>query len=607
MADSANVMTTLEVGEEEVGALELDMAEKLLLSLTKTITNMRFYLPNSPLVRSSKTEFYDEMTDFLKRWDRMSFEVTDVALTYKGKPVYDFGEKANSFAFIFYRDGVRQITFHEGLSSEELNTFLMIICEAVNLSEEEADIVSLLWSGNFINIDYVAIQAFMESEGGVQGLEEAEETLVPVGNEPLVEGSVEELREQTGIVITGARRSGPTTTAGVPYGSSAAVLAQATALAQSQALKAEMEKTNRQFFDTVTPEEIKERIQVLARFSAMEKYGDLLLDLLSLEEDTSERSHLFNLALDHVKGLALQQKFDLASETTQKIVQMFEVPAFRKGPFYQMLGSFLEKTASLLHSSGMKKKIKTAFPMDPTGVLNFLKVVGPSAIPILIELVSAAKDVEGRAALRDTLAALAVHDLSKLSKAVTSHDPRVAREIVGIVGKIADPASVRMLKSCLKHYHPTVRLEAVRSLHEIGTSESTKLILEFLKDPDTDVRILAIKALDTAKEKYLRKIIRDMVASRSFRIRPLVEKIALIDALKRSKSDDVVSTFTGFFRTGWWWWFKRKEDDSVMMAIIAALGSIRTSAAKRLLERGTKSRRKTVAVESFRALQRFEE
>ena len=605
MADSANVMTTLEVEEEEVDALELDMAEKVLLNLTKTITNMRFYLPNSPLVRSSKIEFYEGMTEFLKRWDKMSFEVTDEAFTYKGKPVYDFDEKATSYGFIFYRDGVRRITFHEGLSSKELTTFLEIICEAAELTEEEADIVSLLWSGNFSNIDYIAIQTFVESDGGIQGLEDTEGTIVPPQDAPIVGGTVEELREQTGIVIASVHGAGPTTAEGVPRGSSAAVLAQATALAQTQALKTELEKTNRQFFDTVTPEEIKEKVQVLARFSAMEKYGDLLMDLLSLEEDISERGHLLEFVLDHVKGLALQQKFDLASEMTQRIIQMLEDPALNTGPFCEMINSFLEKVASVIHSGGMKKKIKTAFPTDPKGVLNFLQVVGPSAIPILIELVSVAKDVEGRAVLRDALAAMAVHDLSKLSKAVSSHNPRVAREIVAIIGKIGDPKGVRMLKPCLKHYHPTVRLEAVRSLHEIGTPDSTKLLLEFLKDPDTDVRILAIKAFDTANEKFLRRIIRDMVASRSFRIRPMVEKVALIDALKRSKSDDVVSAFIGFFRTGWW--FRRKEDDSVMMAIIAALGSIGTKTAKRLLEQGARSRRKTVAVESFRALQHFED
>jgi len=605
MADSANVMTALEVGEEEVDVLELDMAEKVLLSLTRAITNMRFYLPNSPLVRSSKIEFFDEMTEFLKRWDKMSFEVTDVAFTYKGKPVYDFNEKANSYGFIFYRDGVRRITFHEGLSFEELNAFLGIICEAAELTEEEADIVSLLWSGNFINIDYVAIQAFVESDGGMQGPEDAAETIVPPQNAPIVGSTVEELREQSGIVITSAHRAGPTTVEGVPLGSSAAVLAQATALAQSQALRTELEETNRQFFDTVTPEEIKERVQVLAQFSAMQRFGDLLLDLLSLEDDVSEKRHLLDLALDHVKGLALQQKFDLASETTQNIMQMLEDPALKRGPFCEMLNSFVERVTSIIHSSGMKKKIKTTFPTDPKGVLNFLQVVGPSVIPMLIELVPVAKDVEGRAVLRDTLATLAVRDLSKLSKAVSSRNPRVAREIVAIIGRIGDPKGVRMLKSCLKHYHPAVRLEAVRSLNQIGTPDAGKLLLEFLKDADTDVRILAIKAFDTANDKFLRKIIRDMVAARSFRIRPMVEKVALIDALKRSGADDVVSAFTGFFRTAWW--FRRKEDDSVMIPIIAALGSIGTKTAKKLLEQGTKSRRKTVAVESFRALQHFED
>lgn len=603
MKDYANVATTVEVEEEEVDALELEMAKQLLLSLSRAVTNMRFYLPNSPLVRSSKTELYEEMTDFLKRWERMSFEVTNEELLYKGRAVYEIEEKANSFSFIFYRDGVRRITFHEGLSFEELNTFLEIIKETVDAAEDEADIVTLLWSANFLNINYVAIQAFVESGGEVQDLLEPEEVLVPVGNKPMVDGNVKALREQAGIVFAGVHRDGPTTVEGVPCGTSAAVLAQSTALAQSQAQIAELEKTNRLFFDTVTPEEIKDKIQVLARFSTMERYGDLLLDLLSLEEDIFERTHILKLVQDHVEGLALQQNFDLASGMIQEIMHMLEESAFEKGHFHEMLTSFLERIISIAHSAAMKKRIKTAFPTDRKGVLNFLEVIGPSAIPLLIQLLPVAKDVESRAALRNALSKLAVHDLSKLSKAISAHSPQVAREVVAIIGRIGDPKGVRMLKPCLKHYHPSVRLETVRSLGQIATPGSTKLVLEFLKDPDTDVRILAIRTLDTANDRSLGKIIRDMVTSRSFRLRPMVEKVALIDALKRSRSDEAVSAFTAFFRARW---FRRREDDSVMMAMISALGSIGSKAARRLLEQGCRSRRKVIAVESFRALQRFE-
>jgi len=104
MTDSVNVMKSLEAEEEELEALELETAKRILLSLSKAVTNMRFYLPNNPLVCSSKSELYQEMTNLLKRWHTASYEITDEEVTYKGTPVYQIEDKANNFFFIFYRD-----------------------------------------------------------------------------------------------------------------------------------------------------------------------------------------------------------------------------------------------------------------------------------------------------------------------------------------------------------------------------------------------------------------------------------------------------------------------------------------------------------------------
>ena len=604
MTDSVNVMKSLEAEEEELEALELETAKRILLSLSKAVTNMRFYLPNNPLVCSSKSELYQEMTNLLKRWHTASYEITDEEVTYKGTPVYQIEDKANNFFFIFYRDGVRRITFHEGLSSEELNTFLEIIREAVNSSEEETDIVSLLWNGGFTSIEYIAIQTFTGTDtGSSEAPDTGGKEGTPISKGPITTGNVADLTNESRVVSPETSARGPTTEQGTPYGTSASVLAQSTAPPQSHVLNTEMGRTDKEFLKTITPEEIKEKVQVLAQFSPMARFAGVLFDLLNLEEDILERSHLLNLVQDHVKDLALQQEFEHASKTIKKIVRILEDSAFQKGHFHEMLSSFLEKITSIVQSGPMKKKIRDAFPEKPTGVLDFLQVVGPGAIPVLLELVPVAKDVDSRASLRNALSALAVHHISKLAEAVSNQDAHVAREVVAIIGRIGDPKGSRILKSCLRHHDASVRAEAVRALGQIGDSDSTKLILEFLKDPDTEVRILAIKTLDTAKDKLLRQTIRDMVTSRSFRFRPTREKIALIDALRRAKSDDVVPAFTGFFRTGW---FRKMEDDSVMVAMIGALASIGTRAARKLLEQGSKSRRKTIAVESFRALQCFE-
>jgi len=95
-----------------------------------------------------------------------------------------------------------------------------------------------------------------------------------------------------------------------------------------------------------------------------------------------------------------------------------------------------------------------------------------------------------------------------------------------------------------------------------------------------------------------------MIASRSFRLRPAREKIAIIEILKRAKPQEAVPAFAHFFRRGF---FRRTEEDSAMIAVIGVLASIGTESAKKLLKQGSKWRRRSVATECLRALRQFQE
>ncbi|MFQ5906554.1 MAG: HEAT repeat domain-containing protein [bacterium] len=549
-------------------APEVALAKKVVLDLSKAVTNMRFYLANNPLVVRSKTAVYEGISSFLEAFDTMSLELTDTEITYKENSVYENEKKAQSLAFLFYRDGLRRISFHKGLSLDEVNTFLQLICEAMNSPEDEMDIVSSMWNADFANIEYIAVEPFVETD------EPPSDNGPPEEREPKVAGNA--------------------------YSNATELENEASA--SSSGAETKEEKAAAQLLGTLDSEQIRKRIQPLVEFSPLSILGDILLDLFELEEKPSERKHLLNLVEEYVKELISQERFSQASEMIPEVRQALRNVVSDEEYFEQLLDSLLQKLTSAVCSEGLKREIRAAFPKDPIGVISFLEAVGPGTMPVLFELVPVAEDVESRASLRTTLFTLASKDMSQLAQAVSNKNPQVAREAVAVIARVADPRGVRMLAPCLRHSDVSVRTQAVHALGQIDHPEATKLILEFLKDADIEVRILAAKTIDISKEKFPRQTIIDMIASRSFRARPPREKIAIVDIFKRAESEDAVPVFAPFFRRGF---FRRREEDSVMTAIIGLLASIGTESARKLLEQGSRWRRKPIATECLRALRQL--
>ncbi len=575
MTDFVDVKKPAQAQVTEEEAWEMSVARKIMHALSKAITNTKFYLPNNPLVRRSRAELYEELSKFLQAWSTMSLDVTDTEILYKGKAVYQGGDKARSLTFLLYRDGLRSLAFHKGLSPEELGAFVDIVCQAISTSEDETDVVGALWAADFVNIEYSAVDVCVDVEGG-----------------PLEAPSSERPQSAEGGRVTNHNA-----------GESGAVTALSPSqLLESEFLQHEKEWAERQLFERFNVDDVRGEVQRLAQFSPLSRLGDILLDLFELEDSFSERRHLVDLLEDYVKELVSQQRLSQASSMIREARETLENFVSEGEDLHELADSFSERISSAVGSETLRKVVAEAFPQRPTEVLDFLKLVGPGTIPILTELVLAARDVRSRASLRAALTALAGDDISKLDEAIHHRDARVVREAVAVIGRIGDPKGTKMLRGCLGHKDVSVRIQAVHALRKIGNSEANKLTVEFLEDPDPEVRILAAKTIDVSQDESIRQILKDAVTSRSFSLRPTRERIALIDALKRANSDDVVPTLAPFFRRGL---FRRKEEDSVLIAIVGTLSSTGTEPARKLLERGSKWGRKAVARECSRALQRF--
>ncbi|HEX2094729.1 MAG TPA: hypothetical protein VHG28_20160, partial [Longimicrobiaceae bacterium] len=98
-------------------------------------------------------------------WDaipRLALEVEERELKWEGEVVYRGETRAEDFAFLLYRDGLRELVFHPGFEDEELRAFLEILTRMQRLREEEDDLLTLLWERDWQYLRYRYVEALPE-------------------------------------------------------------------------------------------------------------------------------------------------------------------------------------------------------------------------------------------------------------------------------------------------------------------------------------------------------------------------------------------------------------------------------------------------------------
>jgi len=129
--------------------------KKFINSLLKTIKGLKLYRSKSRLPQKFLKETYDILLELLKDGPQ-TFDIDTERILYSGKEVHRDDNKITSLPLFFYRNGIRSITFLEGLELEELERFVDIVAKSefvsdLNLSED-------LWESNFVNIIFTIVE-----------------------------------------------------------------------------------------------------------------------------------------------------------------------------------------------------------------------------------------------------------------------------------------------------------------------------------------------------------------------------------------------------------------------------------------------------------------
>ena len=100
-----------------------------------------------------ETELFRKLSGFCEAHGFFHMGISAFSLEWANEPIYTAQSKEDAIAHVFYNDGVKEISFEEGLSAQELNTFCTLWAQALWGRELAVqDLVSRIWEAELDHI-----------------------------------------------------------------------------------------------------------------------------------------------------------------------------------------------------------------------------------------------------------------------------------------------------------------------------------------------------------------------------------------------------------------------------------------------------------------------
>ena len=517
LEDKIDISEEMEI-EEKVKSTKL-----LIQTFLQTLKAFRLYEANHPILSKFLERLRKDFDHYFGEFDSFSLQIGEHRLYYRGNIVYESEDVKESLAFLFFKDGIREIQFSKGLEFKEMIDFLNVVRKGDLLNRMEDDLVTLLWEKDFSHITFTAVDEFME--GGA--------TLVPATEEDLIKGS-----EYKGSWEEGLQEKADE---GQPESSSIPVqegLHQAVNPAPGQSLVQACQ---------LTPEE-REAIDREARQEERSDYIYILINnlieiLLHLGEDADAYENMISYFDRVIEYLLDQKEVGKAVALLSSLDETMESIMMKDKQIFA-IQRILENSSSPHSIEHLGKAMKGNGEVDSESILEYLRFLTKQAVEPLCLLLGELESGKWRKTICDQLTELCRQEIQPLSKFLSDHNPLLVCQILYILGNIGDPSTVNYLGDLVTHKDLKVREETLQILNKFG-DKGKDLIQRFLMDSISGIRAKAALLLARNAKGEAVKPLTDIILSEDFYKRDYKEKASFFRALGETGSKEVIPTLKG--------------------------------------------------------------
>ena len=152
----------LEINDDQLNGEGLKSAKALVQTFLQAVKGYRLYDTGHPTLLKFMEHLKKNFARYFEEFPSFSLQIGEHQLFYHGNVVYESDDVKESLAFVFFRDGIRELRFHRGLEVEELLDFLNAVRRSDAVNRMEDDLVTLLWEKDFSHIGYLATDEFLD-------------------------------------------------------------------------------------------------------------------------------------------------------------------------------------------------------------------------------------------------------------------------------------------------------------------------------------------------------------------------------------------------------------------------------------------------------------
>lgn len=556
---------------------ELASVKRLLSLLDKTAKSSRTYGATNPVAQKFFQQLFEGLTAHLATYSKLAFLVQRSELYFNGEAVYQSDQDSSneSVAFKLYSDGIRELTFLEGLPAEDLSYLLDSLWGSLDPEEDDDDIVTRLWSKNLSTITMVTAEEIVKSSTGedVFVLPTAETMKAPESSlRDLLDREQRKARKEKALGTDESNLLGEKPAGGGAGRFKSGQVGYEISEEELASLVKEIEAESKRDSTIYL-------LDMLTAILASEKSPVILTKLLSLWETVLDSLSAQGkwTVLDSVLGLlhvTAEVRPDLGDDQKKQLTALLDNLA--RPERMKMIETYLNRT-----------------PNAPTeGLPTVLLSLTPAAVPILCTLLANLETPAHQAIVSEALEALAKDQPDPLLRGLSDRRPRYVKNLLTILLKWNNPRFVDAIEKLVRYPDVQVRKEVVRAIGIYRPNGNGIKLVAFLNDTEESVRLAALKLLVTGQYKAPYSAWSPLVSADTFIARPYSEKRAVFLAMRATSGDEVIPFFESLFTE--WSWTNRKKKEELATLAAEALGKFPNAAALTTLELGQKKGSATV-------------
>ena len=534
-------------------------ATELVQELVRIFKVRRLYGPRHPQRVEVESVAARRLASLLKEESAVELEIREASLLAAGEVVYEQAPGPESLANVLFREGLRQIVFHDGLTAEELGGFLDEVWMASQQrADDEFDLVARLWEKRFVHIRYLFVESLSDEEW-----------------EPPAEKRLSDSERQALQVSLTEE--------------------DLTALARPPTVL--LADPTLYFLDD---EDMAELQGGLEDEKGRALFSEVLTCVRELLMDPVVDD--FAPALEMVEEIHAEYMRDQIFRRVIELEEIFQPYLASPAATEESCAAFARMRESALSETNLNRMGARllAGELDEAEAGRFVRAFGEGRLRALLAGLPEIKRICQYPAMGAAFVEIAATDPAGLRQALTGYDPQIAMAAAFIVGMTGDSRLLDALGEALSSSDLEVRREALLALKSFGGGQALEFVSHAVDDGDPSIRLYALRHL--VSHRYAPAM--SKVSERMARVdaeRSLTEQRLLYEAYGALGGEEVVDDLISRFRRRKGLF--RKRDPEEAACVLIALGATAAPAAREVVEQAAADRHPLVARVAGQVLQ----